>query len=193
MQLRVNEILVESLILDNELKSNINCFSYDIHDRNFSIYIFSCEFKDENDLLENFKIINNSIAFDFQRTLEKEIERWNLYFVAFVNSKVSEGVKDKFEQDRYATRKIVYDDVNNMSVDHKKNIINKKLFSLELDSKKHIKEKESNENMQTLRALLTDVEQRTLEIMNKTFTHVNKKKSLAEYYLKELLNEQKNI
>ncbi|MGA5658861.1 ABC-three component system middle component 1 [Bacillus bombysepticus] len=193
MKLQINEILVEDLTLENELKRNIKCFSCDIQDRNFNLYIFSYEFKDEQDFLENFKTINNSIAFDFQRNLIKEIERWNLYFIAFVNSEVSGQAKNTFEQDKYATRKIVYDGMSNTTIAEKKGMIYKKLFDLELNSREHEQKINSSENEQTLITFLTDTEQKTLEIMNKVVANGIKKKSIAENYLKEILNEQKDI
>ncbi|PEM89607.1 hypothetical protein CN558_04400 [Bacillus wiedmannii] len=193
MKLQINEILVEDLTLENELKRNIKCFSCDIQDRNFNLYIFSYEFKDEVDFLENFKTINNSIAFDFQRNLIKEIERWNLYFIAFVNGEVSGQAKNTFEQDKYATRKIVYDGMSNTTIAEKKGVIYKKLFDLELNSREHEQKINSNENEQTLITFLTDAEQKTLEITNKAVANGIKKKSVAENYLKEILNEQKNI
>ncbi|MEC3334626.1 ABC-three component system middle component 1 [Bacillus thuringiensis] len=193
MKLQINEILVEDLTLENELKRNIKCFSCDIQDRNFNLYIFSYEFKDEQDFLENFKTINNSIAFDFQRNLIKEIERWNLYFIAFVNSEVSGQAKNTFEQDKYATRKIVYDGMSNTTIAEKKGMIYKKLFDLELNSREHEQKINSSENEQTLITFLTDTEQKTLEIMNKAVANGIKKKSIAENYLKEILNEQKDI
>ncbi|WP_433948072.1 ABC-three component system middle component 1 [Bacillus tropicus] len=191
MELKINEILIEDLSLENDLKRNIKCFSCNIQDRNFNLYIFNYEFKDEQDFLNNFKTINNSIAFDFQRKLTKEIERWNLYFIAFINSKVSENAKTTFEQDKYATRKIVYDGMSNTTIEEKKGIIYKKLFGLELNSRE--RDQRSIEGEPTLITFLTDVEKKTLEIMNKMVTNDTKKKSIAENYLKEILNEQKNI
>ncbi|MER2121409.1 MAG: ABC-three component system middle component 1 [Solibacillus sp.] len=193
MELQINEKVIEGLTLEYKLKRNIKCFSCDIQDRNFNLYIFTYEFKDEKDFLETFKTINNSIAFDFQRTLIKEIERWNLYFIAFVNSEVSEQAKNAFEQDKYATRKIVYDGVSNTTIEGIKGVIYKKLFNLELNSREPEQKIMSGETVQTLSTFLTNTEHQKLKIMNKTITNMTKKKSIAENYLKEILNEQKNI
>lgn len=193
MELQINEKIIDGLTLEYKLKSNIKCFSCDIQDRNFNLYIFIYEFKDEQDFLETFKTINNSIAFDFQRTLIKEIERWNLYFIAFVNSKISEQAKNTFEQNKYATRKIVYDGMSNITIEEIKSVIYKKLFNLELNSKEHDQKRVSDETEQTLFTFLTNTEHKTLEIMNKTIANITKKKSIAENYLKEILNGQKNI
>ena len=62
----INENALENLALEEDLKSDIRCLSSSLEERDFNIYIFICKFKDENDFLDKFKIINNSIAFNFQ-------------------------------------------------------------------------------------------------------------------------------
>lgn len=116
---------------------NIKCLRYEGNQNSFYYYIFTCEFKTEEDLLENYNAINEVIAFDFQSSLEKNIERWNLYIFYFIEGEIKNSTKYSIQQDKYATRKIVIE-CNNESIlnGDKIQIINRKLFKLNINIKK---------------------------------------------------------
>jgi len=99
-------------------KCNIDESKFDIDSLNLScwkeeslrpIYIFIKIYDNEQDLLANWEELNNTIAIDFQSTLEDEVAIWNLYLIFLVKEKVAIDHKYKIEQDKYSTRKIVED------------------------------------------------------------------------------------
>jgi hypothetical protein len=77
----------------------------------YTIYVFSIQIDKESDLVEINDKLRDFIAIFFQsQILDKMVEKWNIYQVIFVNEKVSPPIKQKIEQDKFATRKIVLSD-----------------------------------------------------------------------------------
>lgn len=118
--------------LSNEIefdleKFNLNCWK---KDNSEPMYIFTKQFDNEKDLIDNWKGINNSIAVEFQSQLENIVSIWNLYLIFFIKDSVSIEHKYEIEQDKYSTRKIVKD---GFSEDEKK-YIEDKLFNLEISN-----------------------------------------------------------
>ena len=94
------------------------------------IYIFGIKYVTENELLDNWKQFNNDIAYEYQRLLKSSIEKYNIYCFYFVKEKISKRKKLEIEQNRYATRKFVVDNINidnEIGIDL---IIKNKLFCL---------------------------------------------------------------
>ena len=85
------------------------CWEKSLED--YKIYIFSIKIDKESDLIEVNDKLRDFIAIYFQsQLLEKMVEKWNIYQVIIVNEKVSPRIKQKIEQDKFATRKIVFSD-----------------------------------------------------------------------------------
>lgn len=84
----------------------LHCWEKPFED--YKIYIFSIQIDKESDLIEVNDKLRDFIAIYFQsQLLEKMVEKWNIYQVIFVNEKVASPIKQKIEQDKFATRKIV--------------------------------------------------------------------------------------
>lgn len=82
------------------------CWEKSLED--YKIYIFSIQIDKESDLVEVNDNLRDFIAIYFQsQLLEKMVEKWNIYQIIFVNEKVAPPIKQKIEQDKFATRKIV--------------------------------------------------------------------------------------
>ncbi|MFS0925130.1 ABC-three component system middle component 1 [Enterococcus durans] len=106
---------------------NLKCFTCEQGIEKYNIYLFSYQFNDEKELLENYEKINDVIAFGFQSELKKNIEKWNVYFFLFVSNNTSNTSKVLVEQNKYATRKIVIEK-SPSSLSEQKKIIKEKLF-----------------------------------------------------------------
>lgn len=116
-------------IIDNNLSiENLKCWKYS---NEYEIYIFTKVFENEEELIKSWEKINESIAIEFQSTLENDVSIWNLYLILFVQENVKLERKLEIEQDKYSTRKIVKD---NFILDTEKEFIEEKLFNINLGS-----------------------------------------------------------
>lgn len=115
------------------LDFNISCFKFtDAFRVDFNI--FAVDFVSDKYLIEYYSEINELIAINFQSNLVKSVEKWNLYIFYFVHSNVDSNIKKIVEQDKYATRKLVIENChNNLTDEEKIEVINKKLFKLEIN------------------------------------------------------------
>lgn len=188
MKLIVKDNIGELINIDEELSdNNINCIQHQPSEGSYNFYIFTCDFNSEVELVNKYKIINEVIAFDFQRTLIRDIEKWNLYVFYFVNEKLSEDAKFLVEQNKYATRKLVFDDLGSfLDLEEKKAIIQNKLFNLELVDKR----KEKDKDMERVSTLIKKTDPKlfnlietTKEIKGKTLKQREKKTMLIKSYL----------
>jgi hypothetical protein len=110
MLLNKKELIKEYCIrkdIDEGLK--IDCWIKEEAEANFNIHIFTVQVTSRNELNEYWEKINNNIAINYQSILEKNIERWNIYVIYVVKDKVDDRLKYEIEQNKYATRKIVFD------------------------------------------------------------------------------------
>jgi hypothetical protein len=79
--------------------------------KEYKIYVFSIQIAKESDLIDVNDKLRDFIAIYFQsQLLEKMVEKWNIYQVIIVNEKVAPQIKQRIEQDKFATRKIVFSD-----------------------------------------------------------------------------------
>lgn len=103
-------------------------------EENYDIHIFSIQLKDEKELLKIKDDLRDYLAIYFQsQTLEKDIERWNIYQFFFIEEKIDHTSKQKVEQDKFSTRKIIHDDrQKTLSDDEIKILINQELFDFEI-------------------------------------------------------------
>ena len=93
-----------------------NCKVYHyINEDNFRINIFFLEAN--NDIIsENWKRFSNMIAANYQTSeymSNREFDRWNFYIIYISKDKMSKELKNKIENDKFSSRKIVEDDYSN--------------------------------------------------------------------------------
>lgn len=115
---------------NSEWLSKINCWVGKESD--YNIYVFQVIVEDEIDLAIYYESITASIAVDFQSKLEKNIEKWNIYLVFECKNKISLELKGQIEQDKYSTRKLVWDSMEEDEIgvrDYLKN----RLFNLNIN------------------------------------------------------------
>lgn len=110
-----------------DIEKDLECYICNQGMDNYKIYLFSIQFKDEQELLKNYEKINDTIAFSFQSKLKEHIEKWNVYLFLFVQESITKSTRILLEQDKYATRKIVIDNQFKSESTHEK-IIKNKLF-----------------------------------------------------------------
>lgn len=94
----------------------------------YNIYIFQVIVEDEKDLETYYEKITAAIATEFQINLEKTIEKWNIYLIFECKNKVSEELKGQIEQDKYSTRKMVWDSLKESELGDKVYIKNRLLY-----------------------------------------------------------------
>ena len=80
-----------------------------------TISVFSFFFESEADLNEKWESITSSIAVNYQSEFEdegQEFERWNIYIFFVVRGNVDSQLKYKIENDKFSSRKIIQDNVD---------------------------------------------------------------------------------
>lgn len=134
MQLnKVDEIIDLLKEKDNSLVFE-NLICWEKKEENYSIYIFSIQLQGEKALIDIKNDLRDYLAIYFQsQTLEKDIERWNIYQVFFVEESISKDIKQQIEQDKFATRKLVFDNLDRVLGDEEiERRINAEIFEFEL-------------------------------------------------------------
>lgn len=103
----------DSVVKEYDLLNGIddsNNLSYWVkQEENHNIHIFTIRIPDERNVCEICEVVTNNIAFEFQTSLEKSIERWNIYLFLITDGIVKPEIKYKIEQDTFAVRKIICD------------------------------------------------------------------------------------
>lgn len=104
----------------------------------YSLYSFSIQLKSEVELEHLHEDLRDYIAIYFQsQMLDKEIERWNIYQFFFVEEKVNDTLKQKIEQDKFATRKILIDNMGkNLDDTEIQRFISEELYDFRIDNRK---------------------------------------------------------
>jgi len=89
-----------------------NCkVSHYRNDDNFRINIFFLE-ADNVKLNENWKRFSNMIAANYQNSeymSDREFDKWNFYIIYISKDSISKDLKNKIENDKFSSRKIVED------------------------------------------------------------------------------------
>lgn len=98
----------------------------------YNIYIFQVIVENQAELEKYYETITASIAIDFQSDLEKAIEKWNIYLVFECKESIDWKIKLKVEQDKFAVRKVVWDDLKEEELDDKE-YIRKRLLCFEIN------------------------------------------------------------
>lgn len=100
----------------------------------YNIYIFQVIIDDERELEKIYETITASIAIYFQTSLDKAIEKWNIYLIFECKEKINWKLKQKVEQDKYSARKMVWDELGENEIGTKE-YIDSHLFSLSFAEK----------------------------------------------------------
>lgn len=108
----------------------VSCWGQE--EKDYIIYIFQVSIKNEMELENYHEAIAASIAVDFQANLDKAIEKWNIYLVFQCTNKISEELKEKIEQDKYSTRKFVWDGLEPQQIGDGE-YLRTRLLSLDID------------------------------------------------------------
>lgn len=104
----------------------------------YNIYIYQVIVQDQTEIEIYYETITAAIAIDFQSGLEKAIERWNIYLVFECEKTIDWKIKLKVEQDKFAVRKVVWDNLKENEIDDSE-YIRKHLLCFEIsdDLEKH--------------------------------------------------------
>jgi hypothetical protein len=137
MQLNKTDFIIKSLKEKDETITFDNLSCWEFKENNYSLYIFSIQLKNQAELLEIHEELRDYIAIYFQsQLLEKDIERWNIYQFFFIEENVDHTTKQKIEQDKFSTRKIVHDGLQKkLSDDEIKILINQELFDFKIEKR----------------------------------------------------------
>lgn len=100
----------------------------------YNIYIFQVIIENQIELEKYYETITAAIATEFQADLEKAIERWNIYLVFECKESIDWKIRLKVEQDKYAVRKVVWDNLTEEEL-HNKEYIVKRLLCFEIVEK----------------------------------------------------------
>lgn len=138
MQLNKACQIIDSLKEKDNTISFENLICWEQKEEKYSLYIFSIQLNNQDELLEIHEELRDYVAIYFQsQMLEKDVERWNIYQFFFVKDKIEDATKQKIEQDKFATRKIIYDGLNiQISDEEIKEYINQELFDFTISKRK---------------------------------------------------------
>jgi hypothetical protein len=138
MPLNKADHIIQSLRQKDETISfeHLTCWEY--KEDNYSLYMFSIQLKNQDELLKKNEELRDYIAIYFQsQILEKDIERWNIYQFFFIQEKVDDNTKQKIEQDKFSTRKIILDNLKKSLLEEQiKSFINLELFDFKIETRK---------------------------------------------------------
>lgn len=163
-------------------------FKFSPEDADYDINVFTCEIESEKKLIEEFKGINDCIAFDFQQKLSKNIEKWNIYLCFFVSGEISEEIRYYVEQNKYATRKIVFSVTKtNLKVSEKEEIVKNKLFNL--SDFKLKSDTDTDEKKITLESIVNEHDNLLLHSIRKLNSITNGATKKQQERKKEIINK----
>lgn len=123
----------------------------------YNIYIFQLVAQNQEEIEEYYEKITASIAVDFQAGLEKAIEKWNIYLIFECREKVDWEIKEMVEHDKYAVRKLIWDEMKPENLNDKEYIRNRLLY-LDIDERT----KNTNEKI----SLMEKLKEKDCELYN---------------------------
>ena len=109
----------------------------------------------EEEINKYYEAITASIATDFQFDLKKAIERWNIYLIFECKDSIEWQTRIKIEQDKYAVRKLVWDNLREEEIKDKE-YIRKRLMGFDI--------KENIETPKEKRNLIKIIEEKDFEL-----------------------------
>lgn len=90
---------------------NFKVYHYVNQDK-FKINVFFVETIGIEKLEENWELLSNMVAATYQNSeylIDSEFDRWNFYIIYISKDEVSKDLKNKIENDKFSSRKIVED------------------------------------------------------------------------------------
>lgn len=134
MQSNKADLLKRNFLIEEDSLAKFQIICWEKKEPQFSIHIFSSVYQTADNLMSNFEDVRDYIAVYFQsQTLELDIERWNLYEFIFVKEPLNDLQKQKIEQDKFSTRKVVIDNLTTeIDDDSIKSCIVNELFTFEI-------------------------------------------------------------
>lgn len=130
----INYMFIEDteLLKDNILEKACKIIYMKRSVKNYFIHIICCTFSNEETLRENWRELVNNVSEVIQKSLQKLIERYNVYIV-FFQTNIDDTLIYEIEQNKYSSRKIVIK--QEFPADKKQlvEIINSKLFDLSIE------------------------------------------------------------
>lgn len=170
----------------NLLKNNDNIewidkiFCWVKRELGYNIYIFQVIVENQAEIEKYYETITASIAIEFQSGLEKAIERWNIYLVFECKESVDWKIKLKVEQDKFAVRKVVWDNLKEEELVDKE-YIRKRLLCLEINEKV-----ESHKDRDELMKKIEEKDEMLYQILQKKELTVEQKVAM---YVGDSINE----
>lgn len=144
---------------------------------NFNIYVFSITTDNGRDLSEVWNPLTNVIANYFQTTLDKEIERWNIYITFIVKERVDKSLKYLIEQNRFSCRKLVMDRTETQDSKYICEFIEQRIFGLNIKKTPNVA-KDSNVSIETI---LKDVNPELLSVLGNAIDKTDISQLLDKY------------
>ena len=92
-----------------EATANINFSCWEKVQQDFKLYLFTLLVEDGGEIADSWETITNNIASDFQASLDKKVEIWNIYVVFISKTRIKKELKYQIEQNKYSSRKLVFD------------------------------------------------------------------------------------
>lgn len=121
----------------------LRCYTYSTY--GYPVRVICASFPEE-DLEEEWKILNNAIALTLQAQIQEPVERYNIYLLIF-EPHISMELRAVIENDRYCCRKIVVLEPMLENDDSLETFIENRLF-------RFIEHNETPENLQSVRTLI---------------------------------------
>lgn len=90
---------------------NFKVYHYVNQDK-FKINVFFVETSGIDKLEENWELLSNMVAATYQNSeylIDSEFDRWNFYIIYISKDEVTKELKNKIENDKFSSRKIVED------------------------------------------------------------------------------------
>lgn len=175
--------LASSALREATADKNFSC--WEKTQQHFKLYIFTLLMEDGSEIADSWETINNNIASDFQSTLDKNVEIWNIYIVFISKKRIQKELKYQIEQNKYSSRKLVFDgfedaEWNNLLTDEATaSYLDNKLFSLTI-----LPAAPPEINVASLEALLQEKHAALLKIISES-TANNYYKIFFDKYLQD--------
>lgn len=110
---------LDLIFLENEFfECEFQCFDMCITSNDF-ITAFTCITNNNKTLDSNWEQISSLICAEYQTKLDDEFSRWNIYLVFLSSQPVENKIKYEIENDKFAVRKIIIDNLKDELDDNK--------------------------------------------------------------------------
>ncbi|OCB00112.1 ABC-three component system middle component 1 [Clostridium beijerinckii] len=100
--------------------------------KEYVLNIICCDFNNEKDLNDYWKVIVDNVALHVQSKLENIIELYNVYIIFFIEE-INEQLIYEIEQDKYSSRKIVIKKAMPMLEEELEDIVSNRLFYFDIE------------------------------------------------------------